>query len=463
MRLAPLFLVAASLTGAAISGALLIDHDGGWNVDRSANGFLFRICEPPSLPSVSCANVVTSRFGSFDIDIGSRRVLVPTSLVGLAYFTAVAIWFAMLGRIPREAVWLWRSTLLIVSCGLGGSLFFMGLMAFRTMGWCPMCVAAHGVSAAIFCITVSWWRSVGRRTDDPKLEGRREARSPSVPAPSIAQPHPRLAVCAVAMACITAVGFWFYYDARTDAQRQWRKLAGLRQAFVALQTDPSFLRREYLAQPVAELPTESAVREDPSPRLVIFTDYDCKACACFELRRRTLVDAAFGGRLRVEFRHLSRPSNGANPTAEAETVGRAMPTGTSSRIARRAWPALPPSFAAEAARLQAGSAGFARMHSLLFQHRKDRPHRDYANLARLAGLDVDRFLADMAGDSVRQRIQRDAALASRLGVTATPALFLNGRRVPDLCVESRVFWQTISSDVLARDAVTGTLANGGAP
>ena len=103
------------------------------------------------------------------------------------------------------------------------------------------------------------------------------------------------------------------------------------------------------------------------------------------------------------------------------------------------------------------------MHSLLFQHRKDRPHRDYANLARLAGLDVDRFLAYMTGDSVRQRITRDAALASRLGVTATPALFLNGRRVPDLCVESRVFWQTISGDVLARDAVTGTLANGGAP
>ena len=106
-------------------------------------------------------------------------------------------------------------------------------------------------------------------------------------------------------------------------------------------------------------------------------------------------------------------------------------------------------FAAEAARLQ-GEDAFARMRKRLFTHGFDVAHADYIALARAAGLNVERFRKDFRGDEVRRRVREDMALGAKLGVSTTPTVFLSGRKVPDLCLQSPVFWQTVAADLAPR-------------
>jgi len=50
-------------------------------------------------------------------------------------------------------------------------------------------------------------------------------------------------------------------------------------------------------------------------------------------------------------------------------------------------------------------------------------------LAQEAGLDLDRFKADMNGDECRKRVQEEHTSLARVGVNATPSIFVNGRYV----------------------------------
>ena len=129
--------------GAWFSGTLLVGHDGGWSAERLGTGYLLQSCGAHALPGVNCADVVGSRWGSVDFFLDSRRIMLPTSLIGLIYFVSIGIWFAMTGPIDGRRTWLWRLTLLVITCGLAGSMFFSGVMARSLSRWCPLCVAAH--------------------------------------------------------------------------------------------------------------------------------------------------------------------------------------------------------------------------------------------------------------------------------------------------------------------------------
>lgn len=48
-------------------------------------------------------------------------------------------------------------------------------------------------------------------------------------------------------------------------------------------------------------------------------------------------------------------------------------------------------------------------------------------LAKEAGLNVDKFKADMNGEECKQLIQTDQAQLAKVGVRGTPAFFINGR------------------------------------
>ncbi|MFY0535101.1 DsbA family protein [Nannocystis pusilla] len=55
--------------------------------------------------------------------------------------------------------------------------------------------------------------------------------------------------------------------------------------------------------------------------------------------------------------------------------------------------------------------------------------RTYAAIARELGLDEARFLADLDSAEVAQVVRDDLVYARRLGLDATPAIFVNGRYV----------------------------------
>ena len=431
-----LTIVGLSLAGAWVSGKLLTKHDGGWVTERQETNFLLSLCDSQVLPSVSCARVVGSRWGSFDLYLGSRRIYVPTSLIGLVYFTSLAVWFAMVGHLLMTARWLRFLTLLVVSCGLVGSVFFMMLMALPLSEWCPPCVIAHLLNFAIFIGTIWLWRSTRRVSAEESTFDLTALFTPA----RVRRWH---AGWAMVVSGAAALGLWFYFDAATEVRRQWRKLQGFKQVIAEMQDDPGFMLREYFAQPVVEIPRRSddnraalACLSDSAPRLLIFTDYDSSKCACFEFQRRSLIESAFCGDLEVDYRHLPSHPVASGATRDAAADGPAT-WGDGFRA----------SLAAEAARLQGGDRAFAVMHRLLFEHRRDRSDLGYTELARLAGLDAGLLLADMAGDVVRRRVQDDITLGAGLGVTSAPAIFLDGRRVPNLCATSPVFWRAVAEEL----------------
>jgi protein-disulfide isomerase len=80
--------------------------------------------------------------------------------------------------------------------------------------------------------------------------------------------------------------------------------------------------------------------------------------------------------------------------------------------------------AAAAAQLQ---GRFWEMHDLIFANQRDLAPQTFLGYARQLGLDVDRYQRDFVSEQVRKLVADDTAEAGRLGVTGTPAFFINGR------------------------------------
>lgn len=80
--------------------------------------------------------------------------------------------------------------------------------------------------------------------------------------------------------------------------------------------------------------------------------------------------------------------------------------------------------AAEAAHRQ---GKFWEMHDRIFANQAQMSPEKYVEWAGQIGLDVNRFKADLVSLDLRKRIDDDAREAAGIGVTGTPAFFVNGR------------------------------------
>jgi protein-disulfide isomerase len=136
-----------------------------------------------------------------------------------------------------------------------------------------------------------------------------------------------------------------------------------------------------------------------------FGDFECPPCGMFHPILEQMK-AEFGDKLAITFREFPLVPTHQHALAAAS--------------------------AAEAAGLQ---GKFWEMHDLLYEHQNDwkkefdvRPI--YEGYAKQIGLDVERYMRDMNGDLVAQRIFADGKRGHSLGVKGTPTVFMNGREVP---------------------------------
>lgn len=88
--------------------------------------------------------------------------------------------------------------------------------------------------------------------------------------------------------------------------------------------------------------------------------------------------------------------------------------------------ALPAALAAMAA---AEQGKFWEYHDELFSNQNSLGSEKYLEIAKNLGLDLKKFSLDMMRPSLRQKIEGDVAEAQKLGVTGTPSLFVNGRKL----------------------------------
>ncbi len=315
--------------GALISAKLLMDHDGGWAMGSGAGGFLWGLCELAGVPSVSCADVVASRWGSFDVVLAQRHLLVPTSFVGLAYFVGLLIWLAM---VPAGgARWVSQVTLALVTGGLSVSIMLLVVMFVSLKHWCPLCLGAHVANGIIFLLCLA--RARGESASQCAINAWSDTR--------------RWARAALTTYALVVILLFGYYDSSRAARRQFRKAMGFEAMVASIQRDADLMLREFNAQPVhGELLQDYVANGGEDVSLIAFETQGCSACRCFAKRWKSSFGEAFG-------------------------------------------------------------------RDACLQRWDTKTHAD---------------------------------LAERLEVTSTPAVFLNGRRVPDLCLDSYVFWAAVGKE-----------------
>jgi protein-disulfide isomerase len=95
--------------------------------------------------------------------------------------------------------------------------------------------------------------------------------------------------------------------------------------------------------------------------------------------------------------------------------------------------ALPAALASMAA---AEQGRFWEYHDELFLKQNRLGSELYLEIAQGLGLDLKKFSLDMMRPSLRQRVEQDVADGKKAGVTGTPAIFVNGRRVKQRDIET---------------------------
>jgi protein-disulfide isomerase len=84
---------------------------------------------------------------------------------------------------------------------------------------------------------------------------------------------------------------------------------------------------------------------------------------------------------------------------------------------------------ARAARAQKGDAGFWDVHDRLFASQPKLEDADLEQLARAAGLDVGKAMAQVKARAHRQGVEADMELGDDVEASGTPHFFVNGRRL----------------------------------
>ncbi|OJH34083.1 thioredoxin [Cystobacter ferrugineus] len=146
--------------------------------------------------------------------------------------------------------------------------------------------------------------------------------------------------------------------------------------------------------PIDDSPTKGSA--DALVTLVEFSDYQCPFCS----RANATVEQLqkdYGSKLRVVMKQ--------NPLS----------------FHPRAKPAA-------VAALAAGEQGkYWEYHGKLFANAKALEDKDLESYAQDVGLDISRWKADLTNPKFSTIIDRDQALAGKLGANGTPAFFINGR------------------------------------
>jgi protein-disulfide isomerase len=185
-------------------------------------------------------------------------------------------------------------------------------------------------------------------------------------------------------------------------------------ALVGAGVSPSFIYTTRVTKNLIGIGPEVIERTCPPPEksprrgsdralvtMVVFSDYECPFC------RR--VHPALK---RLEARYKS----------ELAIVWKNLPLAQHPNAASAARLAL-------GARAAGGDASFWLVHDRLFEAESPLDSATLESVARSAGIDAGPLMAAVRRGDHQAEIDGDVALAKRLGVTGTPTIFVNGRRV----------------------------------
>ena len=384
-RAAPLILmVILAFAAAGVSYMLTAYHRSG---GRQAVGVYDLMC---GYQGAGCEQVIQSRYGY----LGNTNI--PISAMGLVYFGSLGLWYLVVGRANRRGRW-WHLLPLILNLGgVGWSLRLTWIMVAVLREMCWWCLTAQVFNVIMLVLAFVLWPRAGDSA------GR-------------AKPSFRLATAGLLLMAsvlvVTLLGL---------SASQWRQVAlTSREQARRYRNDPALMAFAYSRREPNEIPLRpddpTLGADDAEHTVVIFSDFRCGACTKLAAILEDKVLPAYAGEVRVVFKHYPL-DNVCNPKAR-------WSTSFNSCAAAQA---------AEAARDLQGSAGFWKMHDQLFDRwRELAGEPDWEALADAVGLDGRRVAAAVAGQTYQQRILEDIELGVALGVTGTPIVFLDGKRLTE--------------------------------
>ena len=138
-------------------------------------------------------------------------------------------------------------------------------------------------------------------------------------------------------------------------------------------------------------------RSDAPITIVEFSDFHCPFCKRVQPSLNELL-SRYDGNVRLVFRDMPLPN--LHPQARA---------------------------AAEAANCAGDQGKFWEYHDLLFAQAPKASDDDLKGFAITAGLDMEKFNGCMFQNTHHDTVQRDIDEGTKLGITGTPAFFINGR------------------------------------
>jgi protein-disulfide isomerase len=300
---------------------------------------------------------------------------VPMPLYGLAFYLA-ATWLAVrtLDPMPMAGIPPRTALLALALAGVAVSAVLTGLESFVIGAFCTWCLASAAASVILLVGAVGLWRTPPALPDE---EGRSA-------------------------------------KARVQRQRSAEaQRAGLRRTLFTSGSLTSLavaglLVAGALGQGSIGTPDDDGLAPATSPRLgtgavtiVEFADFQCPACAVVG---PMLAQLGAGNEATLVYRHFPLEAIHANANASARAASAAQPQDAFWEMADGLY------------RTQASWENLSAADADTF----------FASLAGELGLDVERWQADYASDTVRQAVATDAAAARDLNLPGTPTIFIGG-------------------------------------
>ncbi len=327
--------------------------------------------------SVSCEEAAKSAMS----EIGD----LPVAVLGLAFYVVVLLmvgaWRFAEERFPKTP------DVLLIATGL--SVLYSAVLGIYTVTalerFCPLCLILYGVNAALFATAFV--------THPGRAEGSIRPFAGLVKAPAS-----WLALGLLAMTTVAGQGV---YAARARAAH-------------AGETPVPKLPEKAMDVDLGESPGQGS--KDAPVVIVEFSDFECPHCQRLADNLREAAKQA-PGEFRYHFKHYPMDKS-CNQNMGRELHRNACGAALSAECAReqgRFWP----------------------LHDALFANRATLSPEKVIELARAAGIDLDRWNACMDDPASMERVKADIAQGHALGISGTPTFFVNGfKQVGGLPVSS---------------------------
>jgi protein-disulfide isomerase/uncharacterized membrane protein len=168
---------------------------------------------------------------------------------------------------------------------------------------------------------------------------------------------------------------------------------------------------QHFSQPETEVTSEgSAVDGNPDAKVVIveFSDFECPACRLLASNMKAIM-LEYGDRVSLRFMNypLDRSINKNLNKDVHNNAGLAAIAGVCAQEQGKFW----------------------EYYNILFENQTKINREFLIETAREVGLDMNKFNDCLGSGQVTERVTRDIDAGKKCGVSGTPTLFINGRKV----------------------------------